>query len=150
MNIKKMNVFLIMVWLAVDFVQWLIHSSEYATITGIKAEVVHKRSVGRNWDKTGLCHDLIRKVINLFHNEQAREVQTIFSIVLVMVENWNMSSVLTTTAGVVKKNSTINRKLLIRNDLKYQNREGIAKFPLWRKNISLCKIGCEHYHIITS
>ena len=44
-----------------------------------------------------------------------------------------MSSVLTTTAGVVKKNSTMNKKLLIRNDLKYQNRDGIAKFPLLKE-----------------
>ncbi len=46
-----------------------------------------------------------------------------------------MSSVLTTTAGVVKKNSTMNKKLLIRNDLKYQNRDGIAKFPLLLQRI---------------
>jgi hypothetical protein len=44
-----------------------------------------------------------------------------------------MSSVLTTTAGVVKKNSTMNKQLLIRNDLKYQNRDGIAKFPLLKR-----------------
>ena len=44
-----------------------------------------------------------------------------------------MSSVLTTTAGVVKKNRTMNKQLLIRNDLKYQNRDGIAKFPLLKR-----------------
>ena len=55
---------------------------------------------------------------------------TIFSIVLVIVENCNLSRLLTTTAGVVKKNSTRNRKLLIKIDLKYQNRDGIAKLPL--------------------
>lgn len=42
-----------------------------------------------------------------------------------------MSKLLTTTAGVVKKNSTINRKLLIRNDRKYQNRDPMDKLPLF-------------------
>jgi hypothetical protein len=65
--------------------------------------------------------------------KKKRVGHTIFSIVLVMLANWNMSSVLTTTAGVVKKNSTMNKKLFIRNDLRYQKRDGIAKFPLLKK-----------------
>ena len=75
-------------------------------------------------------YELFNKVILELNK---RVGHTIFSIWLVMFENWKMSSVFTTTAGVVKKNRTMNKQLFIRNDLKYQNRDGIAKFPLLKR-----------------
>ncbi len=52
---------------------------------------------------------------------------TISSRVLV---SRSTSRLLTTMAGVVKKNNTMNKKLLMRNERKYQNRERIARFCL--------------------
>lgn len=130
MNNKKTNVFLMTVWLAVDLVQWRIHSSEYATITGIKAVVVHKRRVGKNWDKTGL-YGMIKKFRKCLEFKTIVFVVTIFSMVLVIVEYCNTSRLFnTTTAGVVKKNSMRKRKLLIKISLKYQNRDPIDKLLL--------------------
>lgn len=50
-----------------------------------------------------------------------------------MVEKCKRSRLLTTMAGVVKKNSTINRKLFIKDQRRYQNREEMAKFPLCKQ-----------------
>lgn len=62
-------------------------------------------------------------------------MHTIFSIVFWITEMWNKSSVLTTIAGVVRKNRIKKRKVLMRNHLRYQNREEIAKFPLLNENV---------------
>lgn len=75
-----------------------------------------------------------KDVLKMHSQRRANRLRTIFSMVLVMVENLTMSKLLTTTAGVVKKNSTMNNTLLMSTVLKYQKRDGMAKLPLSNHN----------------
>lgn len=55
MKRRKMKVLRMIEWLRCERVQWLSHSSEWDTMTGSSAVMVHSRRVGRNSDITAPC-----------------------------------------------------------------------------------------------
>lgn len=78
------------------------------------------------------------KIRNAHLIKMRKKENTIFSSVFLMIEKCSMSRLLTTMAGVVKKKRTRKRNRLIKKERRYQNRDEIARFSLYKffsKNI---------------